>query len=81
MSKSQELLEIIVELETYKEKQAEAKGALKEIQKELKEKFGCTSLEEVRCRVDELKERIQEQTQTLDEGIEKLSEDMEEAGL
>lgn len=81
MNKSQELLEIVEELEDLKDKQSQAKGALKEIQKELKTKYGCSSLKEAKTKLAELDDEIYEEQGELDDLIEKLQDDMEAVGL
>lgn len=81
MSTSQELLEIVDELEDLRDKQSQAKGALKEIQKEFKSKHGCSSLKEVEDRLSELDEEIEGEQEELEELVEKLRDDMEVVGL
>lgn len=77
----QELLEIIQDLDELKRKQAQAQGALKEVQKEFKTKFDCRSLAEVKKRIRSLEKEIKGEQKEFETDLKTLKEEMAEAGL
>ena len=76
-----ELLSIIERLEQSKGRIAEAAGALKQVQSQLKSRFGCVSFKDAQTKLEQLGQEIQQEQAKFAKGLSKLYQEVEEQGL
>ena len=74
MNIGQKLIELKQRIESADREYEQAVGRLKELKRQLKDEYGCSSVEEAEKKFDELEETIDKMKKELEVNLEKLGE-------
>ena len=73
MNKAQDLLDLKNRIEKARAEISEAEGALKQLRKQLKEKYDCKDEKEAKKKLVEIEKLLKEFADDLEKGIEKIT--------
>jgi len=73
----QELLELKEEIDQAKQKYSELKGRLTFLMKQLKEDWGCTTIEQAEKKSAEMEKKIEKLNTQIEKGVKELQEKLE----
>lgn len=73
----QELEELKEKIDKAKEDKAKTEGAIEQIEKRWKDEFECSSVDEVKTKIEKTKNEVEELTVKRDKYIEEIQEAME----